>query len=98
MTTVAQTTDFSKRPFLPTKHYAHLGNIEGIATLVPGGYVFRADDGNGYPQLVSYKSTELVLHGYLEDTPADDEPLWKQIASPTYYNGSATRGTLAGGR
>ena len=85
MATVAQ-------PRTPVKHYAHLGPLEGIATLVPGGYSFRADR-TGERRLVAYTSPELVLHGYVTDEP-DDEPLWKKIASPDWYNGTAKRGTL----
>ena len=29
----------------PIRHYAFLGETPGIATLVPGGYSFRPDDG-----------------------------------------------------
>jgi len=28
---------------IPIRHYAHLGEVEGIATLVAGGYSFRAE-------------------------------------------------------
>jgi hypothetical protein len=83
----------------PLRHYAHLGDLEGIARLVPGGYLFTAD-ATGERRLVAYTSPELVLHGYVEDLDAnaDLRPLWMQLADPSYYNGTTQRGTLAGGR
>jgi len=81
----------------PVKHYAHYGDVEGIATLVAGGYSFRAD-ATGERRLVAYNDVDLVLHGRVEETPVDAMPLWKKLASPDYYNGTTRRGTLAGGR
>ena len=81
----------------PTRHYAHLGDVEGIARLVPGGYVFTAD-ATGERRLVGYTHPELILHGLVDETPADPRPLWQQIADPGTYNGTTKRGELAGGR
>jgi hypothetical protein len=81
----------------PIQHYAHLGDVEGIARLVPGGYVFTAD-ATGARRLVAYTDVELVLHGLVDDEPADPRPLWQQIADPGYYEGSCRRGTLVQGR
>lgn len=93
MATVAQ----SPAPRNTTiRHYAHLGDLEGIARLVPGGYCFTAD-ATSTRRLVAYTCPELVLHGLVEDPrDADPRPLWMQIADPSYYNGSDRRGTLAG--
>jgi hypothetical protein len=48
------------------QHYASLligdTEVHGIATLVPGGYAFKADDTGEY-RLVSYKNTDLMLYG-----------------------------------
>jgi len=48
------------------QHYASLlvNDVEvcGIATLVPGGYSFKADDSHDI-RLVSYKSSDLLLFG-----------------------------------
>lgn len=91
MTTVAH-------PTTPVKHYAHLGDVAGIAQLINGsGYLFRPEDRSA-AQLVSYTDARLVLHGYVEDEPADEEPLWKRIASPDWYNGTTKRGALVRGR
>ena len=79
----------------PVKHYAHLGDVEGIATLVAGGYSFRAD-ATGERRLVAYTDPELVLHGRVEDAPADATPLWARLASPDYYNGTCGRDLIRG--
>src|SRR5215831_17982617 len=81
----------------PVKHYAHLGDVEGMATLVNGtGYLFRAT-GERTQRLVTYSDPELVLHGlYTPET--DDTPLWQQLADPAYYNGTCRRGDLVRGR
>jgi len=79
-----------------TRHYAHLGDVEGIATFVQGGYLFTAD-ATGERRLVAYNSPDLLLHGYITDEP-EQLPLWQRIASPDWYNGSDRRGELAGGR
>jgi len=79
----------------PVKHYAHLSDVEGIATLVQGGYAFRAD-ATGERRLVAYNDVELVLHGRVEDAPADAEPLWKKLADPGYYNGTCGRDMVRG--
>ena len=59
MATVAKSTG-------PVKHYASLmvgtEELYGVATLVPGGYSFRADDSREV-RLVSYKDGNLVLNG-----------------------------------
>jgi hypothetical protein len=43
---------------------------------------------------------DVLLHGYVADVmaqdAADSRPLWAQLADPSYYNGSASHGTLAG--
>jgi len=69
--------------------------VEGIATLVGGGYSFRAD-ATGERRLVAYTDVELVLHGRVEDAPVDEEPLWKTLASPAYYNGTCGRDLIRG--
>ena len=79
----------------PVKHYAHLGAVEGIARLVPGGWVFTPD-GPGARRLVAYTEVALVLHGRVEDAPVDEEPLWKKLASPDYYNGTCGRDLVRG--
>lgn len=77
----------------PVKHYAHLGDVEGIARLVRGGYTFTAD-ATGERRLVAYNDPQLVLHGYVEEEPTDPRPLWQQIADPGYYEGTCKRGSL----
>lgn len=81
----------------PVKHYAHLGDAEGIARLVPGGWVFTPD-GPGARRLVAYNDVELVLHGRVEDAPVDEEPLWRKLSNPAYYNGTDRRGSQVRGR
>jgi hypothetical protein len=48
------------------QHYASLEingvEVHGVATLVPGGYSFKADDSREY-RLVSYKDSALLLFG-----------------------------------
>lgn len=46
----------------PVKHYAILGDLEGIATLVPSGYSFQAE-GETSRRLVSYRDSNLTLLG-----------------------------------
>src|SRR5262249_31635843 len=53
----------------PVKHYAHLGDAEGIARLVPGGWVFTPD-GPGARRLVAYNDVELFLHGLVSEVEA----------------------------
>jgi len=79
----------------PVKHYAHLGDVEGIARLVPGGWVFTPD-GPGVRRLVAYNDVELFLHGRVEDAPADATPLWARLADPAYYNGTCGRDMVRG--
>ena len=79
----------------PVKHYAHYGDAEGIARLVPSGYVFTAD-ATGERRLVAYTDVDLILHGRVEATPVDEEPLWKRLASPAYYNGTCGRDMVRG--
>ena len=45
-----------------TIYYAHLGDTEGTAEQLAGGYLFRAD-GQRQGRLVAAKDPELVLHG-----------------------------------
>jgi len=62
------------------QHYASLligdTEVNGIATLVPGGYSFRADD-SGEIRLVSYKSADLLLFGQVDIADAQ----WSQDTS-----------------
>jgi len=82
----------------PVKHYAHLGDVEGMATLVNGtGYLFRAT-GERTQRLVTYSDPELVLHGRVEEAPVDAEPLWLKLSNPAYYNGTDRRGSQVRGR
>ena|SRR2546426_11165106 len=46
----------------PVQHYATYHDLEGVATLRPGGYTFLAD-GAADTWLVSYKDSDLVLLG-----------------------------------
>ena len=46
----------------PVQHYAHYHDVEGIATLVQGGYQFQGE-GSADTWLVSYKDSDLVLLG-----------------------------------
>jgi len=80
----------------PVKHYAHLGDAEGIATLVNGtGYLFRRT-GERKAVLVQYADPLLILHGYVEEPPDDERPLWMRIADPGYYEGRAHRELVRG--
>jgi hypothetical protein len=79
----------------PIRHYAHLGEVEGIATLVAGGYSFRADGGMT-TELVSYRSPELVLHGLVDAAPVDPRPLWQTVADPATYAGTYRRPLVRG--
>ena len=49
-------------PPAPVQHYAVYHDVEGTATLRPGGYTFQAD-GGADRWLVSYKDRDLVLLG-----------------------------------
>jgi len=94
MTTLANS--LTPRNSQRVRHYAHLGDVWGIATLTPGGYVFRAD-GTGDAQLVSYRAPELFLHGLVdEESDEDPRPLWQQVADPATYNGSYRRDLVQG--
>jgi hypothetical protein len=97
--TMATVADRTTARNTPVRHYAHLGDTEGIAELVSGtGYLFRPT-GARQATLVSYRDPELFLHGLVDDAPpADPRPLWQIVADPAYYNGTTRRGTLAGGR
>jgi hypothetical protein len=51
------------------QHYASLlvGDTEiyGVATLVPGGYSFKADDSREY-RLIDYRNADLMLFGRVD--------------------------------
>jgi len=93
---MATVHEMSRARKAATRHYAHLGDVEGIATLVNGsGYLFRPT-GERKAVLVHYADPRLILHGYVEETPEDTRPLWMRIADPGYYEGRAHRELVRG--
>ncbi len=66
---MATVTHLSDHRNAVVRHYAHMGEVEGIATLVPGGYSFRSD-ATGERKLVSYKDPNLILFGLVSDVEA----------------------------
>jgi hypothetical protein len=85
----------------PIKHFASYliagEEVYGTAELVNGtGYLFR-QDGARQAILVSYKDSDLLLHGrcdLVED--ADERPLWQQVADPATYVGTYRRDLVRG--
>jgi hypothetical protein len=69
---MAIVTNLSDHRKSPLRHYAFLGETPGIATLVPGGYSFRPDDGRP-TRLAAYNDPNLVLLGRIDLVEAQRE-------------------------
>ena len=62
MSSIARSTP--SRKFLRPRRYAWYGDVYGIASLVPGGYCFRGEDGTR--RLASYNDPQLLLLGLVD--------------------------------
>jgi len=62
---MATVTDIRTARKSPIRHYAFYGETAGIATLVPGGYSFRPDDGRP-TRLAAYNDPNLLLLGRVD--------------------------------
>lgn len=69
---MATVTDIRTARKTPIRHYAFLGETQGIATLVPGGYSFRPDDGRA-TRLAAYNDPNLLLLGRIDLAEAQRE-------------------------
>jgi hypothetical protein len=67
-TILRNTTQFKH----PVRHYATYRDIEGIAELMAGGYLFRPDQGQD-PWLVAFSDVDLFLFGRCDLADAQAE-------------------------